>query len=337
MFLRARSRVTNPTSTMSDTTQYRVHFTAGPLPRVGPPAPQTFTSGPAHTPPPAVPPQAAWRWKFVAPGSAEAQSLTFAHLNGHYGLFAFVYGGQQTVARRKRVPHAVQSIFSLRAITYFIPVYMETVTYSRADLHRDATLHHLIALYPKEWDNFCERAFYGAPPATVAAAFFAEDRALARLFVQRRAACLAPVFARLRSWPEWPGDVAGYPLDVAMCYFPHDPPPVVPPDGVDGAAQGWAEGRGLDELEFWAQQQVSGRGRFCGSFLSFLCQFSVIFVPVLCQFCVSFLSVIFVSFLWQFCVTFVSVLWHSCVGLWQLCSSCGARHADTSCGHITRS
>ena len=69
----------------------------------------------------------ACNWRFLNPTSEEGRVLTLGHLNGHMGLFSFVYGSQHTGAERKRISHAVQCIFSMRAITYMVPVYNETV------------------------------------------------------------------------------------------------------------------------------------------------------------------------------------------------------------------
>ena len=206
--------------------------------------------------------RAACNWRFVKPKSEEGRVLTLGHLNGHKGLFSFVYGSQHTGTERKRISHAVQSIFSLRATTYMVPVYSETVSYTWDALKKDDTLEHLITLYPEEWANFCERTFHGAPPAEVSKAFFAKGQALAKLFLAARAPRIAAVWQRLRTWPPagksalWTPKLADYPVDIGLCYFPHDPPPIIPPEYETTSTPPGQHAGLLHQVEFWAQQQV---------------------------------------------------------------------------------
>ena len=132
------------------------------------------------------------------------------------------------------IPPHVQSVFGMRSITYFVPMYAETVLYSRDNLRADGVLEHFVDLYSDEWQNFCARVFYGAAPDTVLKAFFAPDRALARLFLKAREQALKGVWDRIEAWPgprspHWPSAVEDYPPTLAHRYFPHDPPPPMPP------------------------------------------------------------------------------------------------------------
>ena len=76
------------------------------------------------------------------PVSIEAETLTLTQLNCHKGLFQFVYGGVRELDHRTRVSWtkrqhigcALQSIFSMRSISFSVPVYAETVIYSRGQL-----------------------------------------------------------------------------------------------------------------------------------------------------------------------------------------------------------
>ena len=197
--------------------------------------------------------------------------LTMGHLNGHLGLWSFVHGTKAGGSRRHIAP-AAQSVFGMRSVSFFIPVYAETVAYTPADLKKDGNLQHLIALYPGEWANFCERAFCGAAPDAVAAAFFAPGRALAQLFLEHRATFMDKIWGRLRAWPPKPGakgwsaKVSEYAMDIGLCFFNRDPPPVIPPTW---PAEALDEDL-LNQLEFWCQQQVRerrwrGGGRGCGA------------------------------------------------------------------------
>ena len=139
---------------------------------------------------------AAYKWKFSQkPPSDDAQVLTFNHLNGHQGLFTFVHGHHAAHgnAKRKFIPLAVQSIWAMRSISFFVPVYAETVVYTWEALKAEGSLEHLIDLYQPEWEHFCDRVFSGATSERVVQAFFAKGRSLARLFLTARAAALAQV------------------------------------------------------------------------------------------------------------------------------------------------
>eukprot|EP00669_Euglena_mutabilis_P014297 TRINITY_DN9353_c0_g1_i1.p1 TRINITY_DN9353_c0_g1~~TRINITY_DN9353_c0_g1_i1.p1 ORF type:complete len:309 (+),score=120.86 TRINITY_DN9353_c0_g1_i1:127-1053(+) len=150
----------------------------------------------------------AYQWRFEhRPPSLDAVALTYNHLNGHCALYNFVHGlqgkhGPLRSRKRIRVPH--QSIFGMRSITFFVPVYAETVAYSWENLKAEDTLKHLNDLYYEEWTHFCDRVFYGASPEAVCAAFLAKDGSLGKLFAAARAPLVAAVWDRIRAWPPGP-------------------------------------------------------------------------------------------------------------------------------------
>ena len=125
----------------------------------------------------------------ITPGLVpqDATVLTFNHLNGHAGLYSYVHGGNAAHgdAPRKFIPLSVQSIFGMRSISYFVPVYAETVAYTWEALSAEGTLQHLIDLYACEWRNFCARVFYGAAPEKVRPPGHAADPAPPQRCIRR--------------------------------------------------------------------------------------------------------------------------------------------------------
>ena len=222
-------------------------------------------------------------WDFkMRPASEEACILTLTQLNCHKGLFKYVYGSHEELKgfdkevrdvcnykMRKNISVSMQSVFSMRSVTYFVPLYAETVIYTYDQLKSDGVLDHFTDLYRPEWHNFCSRVMHNAPPTEVAKAFFEPSRALARLFVKHWAVGLQKLQARIDAWPprakstQWTASVGDYPLTLGYAFFPHDPPPVLPVVWAWGG-QGLADDDSLsddnsqilDKLQYWCEQQV---------------------------------------------------------------------------------
>jgi hypothetical protein len=221
--------------------------------------------------------QAFLNWNFnQKPASQEAEILTMTKLNCHKGLFQFVYGGVNELLHksifnwtdRRNIGCAMQSVFSMRSVSFSIPVYAETVIYSRDQLKADDTLLHFTDLYQAEWSFFCERAMLKAPQDAIVKAYFAADRSLARLWVKQWLVGMKRLKARNDAWPPaakstvWTDHVLDYPIYLGYFFFHQDPPPELPLGWVvkggpaDDDVISKEDSELLDKLQYWCEQQV---------------------------------------------------------------------------------
>eukprot|EP00668_Euglena_longa_P002959 GGOE01003456.1.p1 GENE.GGOE01003456.1~~GGOE01003456.1.p1 ORF type:complete len:3098 (-),score=946.50 GGOE01003456.1:364-9156(-) len=198
-------------------------------------------------------------WDFsIGPEAVEALLIMMTSLNGHRGLLRYCYRDKFSLSERYRLPPAVQSIFSMRSISYFVPVYAEVVIYSVADLQQDGSLLHLIDLYHYEWKNFCFRSFYGAPQKEVLDNVFAGGTKLAEVFLKYRAGVVDRIRNQSAAWPNWK-PFGGFGIDIGKWSFPDDPPPEVPKHwtakGPPDAGSAPDQLR-MQQLQYWCIQQV---------------------------------------------------------------------------------
>ena len=195
------------------------------------------------------------RWDFSKPIPQEAMILLMTAMNGQRGLLKFVYDDQ---LHRVRMPTQVQSVLAMRSVTYFVPVYEETIIYSLEDLKAENTIAHLGALYSEDWKFFCDRTFFGGGGDEVLKAALSPE-ALATLWLKRRYPLIQAVRNQQRSWPNWAPASLNYHLDLGRYKWHGDGPPEIPahwtaagpPAGADAADQ-----QRLRQLQFWCLQQV---------------------------------------------------------------------------------
>uniref|UniRef100_A0A7S1JEU0 GH16 domain-containing protein n=1 Tax=Eutreptiella gymnastica TaxID=73025 RepID=A0A7S1JEU0_9EUGL len=217
------------------------------------------------------------KWKFKsAPESLDALVISLTQINGHQSLWRFVYGEKffllnehhdvaalPGVNKRKRIPACLQSIFSMRSVTFFCPVYAETIIYSVGNLQANGVLYHFIDLYHDEWQNFNQRVFWGLPTRKILTAFFTNDYSLATLWVQERHKMMQRVEQRLKAWPptgdnakHWPKTVTGYDSSWGYHYFPDDPPPSILPGWLPQMPLSKEDEVLLKKIQFWCMSQI---------------------------------------------------------------------------------